>query len=140
MSNLYYTHIKLKVDWADLDLFGHVNNVVFFKYIQSARVNYCELIGLTSLNNSDKLSFMVASSQCQFKKPLRYPDEIHVFCKVDWIKNSSFQLSYQIHNSENIVIAEAADILVVYNHLQHCSFKMPESVRETVQRIEKRVF
>lgn len=116
MTENHKTQYKIKIDWADLDLFGHVNNVAFFKYVQSARVNYCESIGLTSLNNNDQLSFMVASSLCRFKKPLFYPNQITVFSKVDWIKNSSFQLSYLLVNSDEELVAEAEDVLVVFDH------------------------
>jgi acyl-CoA thioester hydrolase len=116
MDNTFNTKIVLKIDWADLDLFGHVNNVAFFKYVQAARVNYCEQIGLTSLLDTTKLSFMVVSSQCQFKNPLHYPGEITVSCKVEWIKNTSFQLLYLLHNANNVLVAEACDVLVVYKH------------------------
>lgn len=108
--------LKLRIDWADLDLFGHVNNVAFFKYLQATRVSYCESIGLTSLNDADKLSFMVASSQCQFKKPLFYPGDVTVTATVEWIKNTSFQLSYKLFNDQKELVAEAADVLVVFDH------------------------
>ncbi len=110
------THIILKIDWSDLDLFGHVNNVAFFKYIQAARVNYCESIGLTSINEKDQLGFIVASTNCTFKIPLRYPGNIKVFSKIDWIKNSSFQLSHLIVNDKNEVAAESFDVVVVFDY------------------------
>ncbi|MBA3682388.1 MAG: acyl-CoA thioesterase [Bacteroidetes bacterium] len=109
-------HIVLKIDWSDLDLFGHVNNVAFFKYIQSARVNYCESIGLTSINEKNKLGFIVASTNCTFKIPLRYPGDVKVFSKIEWIKNSSFQLLHVIVNDNNEVIAESIDIVVVFDY------------------------
>ena len=113
----YNTQISLKIDWSDLDVFGHVNNVAFFKYIQSARVNYCESIGLTSTNKNNKFSFIVASTNCTFKIPLDYPGEINVFSKIDWIKNSSFQLSHIIVNLNNdVVVAESTDVIVVFDY------------------------
>jgi acyl-CoA thioester hydrolase len=110
------TNIVLKIDWSDLDLFGHVNNVAFFKYIQAARVNYCESIGLTSTNEKNKLSFIVASTNCTFKVPLRYPGNVKVFSKIDWIKNSSFQLSHFIVDDKNEIAAESFDIVVVFDY------------------------
>ncbi len=110
------TNIVLKIDWSDLDLFGHVNNVAFFKYIQAARVSYCESIGLTSINEKNKLGFIVVSTNCTFKIPLRYPGNIKVFSKVDWIKNSSFQLSHFIVNDKDEVAAEAFDVVVVFDY------------------------
>jgi acyl-CoA thioester hydrolase len=136
MKQHYNTKINIAIDWADLDLFGHVNNVTFFKYIQSARVNYCELIGLTALNNTDKLSFMVASSQCQFKKPLLYPNKIFVSCKTTWIKNSSFQLNYLITLEDGTLIAEAEDVLVVFNHQQKIKAMLNEEIRLRIKTID----
>jgi acyl-CoA thioester hydrolase len=136
MNTEYKTKIDLRVDWADLDLFGHVNNVIFFRYIQAARVNYCEQIGLTSLNDPDKLSFMVASTQCQFKKPLFYPDRIAVLTKVDWMKNTSLQLSYQLVNTSSELVAEAADVLVVFDHHQKTKVPISDELRAKIEKIE----
>lgn len=41
----YKTEINLRIDWSDIDLLGHVNNVSYFRYIQASRVNYLELTG-----------------------------------------------------------------------------------------------
>lgn len=128
--------MPIKIDWADLDLFGHVNNVAFFRYIQAARVNYCELIGLTSLDEAGKLSFMVASSQCQYKKPLLYPGEIIVKTRVEWVKNTSLQLEYRIEKNEEL-IAEGCDVIVVFNH--HLKTKAPiaPALHATIAEREK---
>jgi acyl-CoA thioester hydrolase len=140
MTTDYHTQLKLRIDWADLDLFGHVNNVAFFKYVQAARVNYCEQVGLTSVNDATKLSFMVASSQCQFKKPLLYPGDVTVFTKVDWIKNSSLQLAYLIFDLAGNLAAEAADVIVIFDHHNKKKVIIPEELRKTMERIEKKSF
>ena len=140
MTSDYHTQLKLRIDWADLDLFGHVNNVAFFKYIQAARVNYCEQIGLTSVNDATKLSFMVASSQCQFKKPLLYPGEVTVFTKVEWIKNSSMQLSYLIFDPAGDLVAQAADVIVIFDHHNKNKVVISAELRKTIERIEKKSF
>src|SRR5688572_15448596 len=132
----YNTVLSLRIDWADLDLFGHVNNVVFFRYIQAARVNYCEHIGLTSLNDNDQLSFMVASSQCHFKRPLKYPDSIEVATRAAWLKNTSLQLEYLIRNSEKEIVAEASDVIVVYDHHKKEKVVISEALRNVIRERE----
>lgn len=139
MEKQYNTCVPLNVDWADLDLFGHVNNVVFFRYFQTARVNYCESIGLTSLLDTSKPGFMVASSQCRFKKPLHYPGQIEVNVRVDWVKNSSFQIDYRIEKNGEL-IAEGEDVIVVYDHVAKCKLYIPATVREAITSIEQRIF
>lgn len=137
MEKQYNTGVVIRVDWADLDLFGHVNNVVFFRYFQTARVKYCEAVGLTSLLDSTLPGFMVASSQCRFKKPLHYPGEIEVRLRRDWIKNSSFQIDYRIEKAGEL-IAEGEDVIVVYDHVAKCKLPVPQSVREAMMGIEER--
>jgi acyl-CoA thioester hydrolase len=121
--------IELRISWADLDLFGHVNNVAFFRYIQDARLAYCEELGLTSLNEAGKLSFMVASSCCRFKSPLHYPGMVTVLTRADWVKNTSIQLSYVLE-SNGTVVAEGEDVLVIYDHHLKCKSPVPAEMRE----------
>jgi acyl-CoA thioester hydrolase len=58
----FETKITLRIDWSELDLFGHVNNVAFHKYAQTARLNYVEAIGLMKLHQSQNIGFMVAET------------------------------------------------------------------------------
>lgn len=141
MNNTTYPiKLELRIDWADLDLFGHVNNVAFFRYIQAARVNYCEQIGLSSLLDGGDDSFMVVSSHCQYKKPLLYPGSVTIVVKADWLRNSSFQLSYQIINSGQILVAEATDILVVFDHRQKEKKLISKELRKKFEQLEGRRF
>lgn len=130
----------MRIDWADLDLFGHVNNVAFFRYVQAARIHYCEQLELSSLLEGSNDSFMVASSQCQYKKPLLYPGNITIMVKVDWLKNSSFQLSYQLMNPDQILVAEATDILVVFDHQKKEKKLISKNLRKKFEQLEGRRF
>lgn len=133
----YNTELKIQLDWSEMDLFGHINNVAYFKYIQAARVNYCELIGINTFDPENKLSFAVAASSCLFKKPLYYPGEIIVKTKVDWMKNSSLQLNHLILNQDGEISAEGTDVLVVFDYELHTKVNIPEIVREKIRLREK---
>jgi acyl-CoA thioester hydrolase len=133
------TSLELRIDWADLDLFGHVNNVAFFRYIQAARVNYCDLIGLSSLNQTP-LSFMVASTQCQFKAPITFPGKVMIYTKVDWIRNTSFQLIHKIVGQRSEACAEGTDVLVVYDHHNKEKAKISEDLEALISKVEGRKF
>ncbi len=138
MQKDYKVKITLRVDWADLDLFGHVNNVAFFRYVQAGRLNYCEEIGLTALNDPTKHSFMVASSQCRFKKPLLYPGTITIYTKVDWVKNSSFQLSYKLLDQNSDVVAEAEDVLVLFDHHKKQKISIGDALIKRMELMENK--
>jgi acyl-CoA thioester hydrolase len=132
----YNTEIKLQLDWSEMDLFGHVNNVAYFKYIQAARVNYCELIGINTYRSDQKLSFAVAASSCQFKKPLHYPGSIIVKTKADWVKNTSLQLTHLIIDQHGDVSAEGTDVLVIFDYETSSKIQIPEHTRSLIEKIE----
>lgn len=122
--------IENDIEWAELDLFGHVNNVAFFFYVQKARLKFCEYLGLTSLNESGKNGFIVASSHCDFLKPLFYPGTIQLKVNVEAINNSSFVLQYQIINQHFELAANAKDVLVVFDYQKREKVLMDESIRK----------
>lgn len=108
--------IKINIDWSDLDLLGHVNNVAYFKFIQSARINFCNLLGIETTVTNSKNSFVVANCNCDFLKPIFYPESITIKTNVAWVKNSSFQLVHFFINSSNEHCAVAKDVIVIYDY------------------------
>lgn len=121
---------SLRIDWSELDLFGHVNNVAFFRYVQAARLSFCEKTGISALNEPGKPGFMVASSACNFRKPLYYPGEVKVCVKCDWTRNTSFQLSYRLFNDAGELVAEASDVLVLYDYEQKCKLSISSALQQ----------
>src|ERR1700722_16166599 len=91
----YPLKIKLRLDWSEMDMFGHINNVMFFKFMQASRVNYWEASKFDSDFKTKKIGPLLVSSSCQFKKPLFYPGNITIEARVDFIKNSSFGISHR---------------------------------------------
>jgi acyl-CoA thioester hydrolase len=130
--------VSYDIDWVSLDLFGHVNNMAFFFYVQKARVTLCEGIGLTSLNEAGKLGFIVASSQCNFLKPLFYPGIVSVHGHIKTIGRSSFTLNYKLFNQTHELCATAEDVLVLYNYQQRLKVSIDESLNaRMIQYLQK---
>jgi len=106
---------EIRIDWSEIDLFGHINNLAIMKYVQAGRVHYLELSGLMQMQTELKKGPILASASCQFRKPLFYPGKVTVYSKVEGIKKTSFQLRHLIKNDENEIIAEALDVIVFYD-------------------------
>lgn len=107
--------IALRIDWSDMDMFGHVNNIAFFKYIQSSRVHNWEITGLSADFELKRIGPILLSCQCNFIKPLHYPGNVEVIAKVSFIKNTSFGLHHTLLGAEGDCVAEANDVMVMYN-------------------------
>ena len=126
------TILTIPIDWAELDLFGHVNNVMFFKYMQASRLHFCEKIGLTSLNEKGKLSFMVASSRCDFKKPLYYPGKVTINTKAMWSKNTSFCQIHELLDDNQSVCSIGEDVLVLFDYTKNEKVVIAEELRRAM--------
>src|SRR6478609_3752156 len=125
--------LELRLDWSEMDLFGHVNNVSYFKYVQASRVNYWEAIGLTNLYKETNIGAILASTACQFKKPLHFPGNITVQVRLDFLKNTSFGLKHQILNEQGEVAAEARDVMVMYDFTKNEKVEIPEGLRKKIE-------
>lgn len=123
------TKLSLRIDWSELDVFGHVNNVMFAKYAQAARLNFAETIGLMELYKRDNLGFMVAETNCQFKKELLFPGNIHIETKIDFVKNTSFALEHLMTNDNSELISIAKDVLVVFDFTKKEKCLIPEGIK-----------
>jgi acyl-CoA thioester hydrolase len=136
----YNTELILRIDWSEMDLFGHVNNVSFFKYIQASRVNYWEKIGMTQFHNNNNKGPMLASTNCKFKQPLFYPGKVIIKCKVGFIKTTSFSIEHLLFNDKGDVVAEAEDIVVYYDFTKHEKEPIPLFLRDKIQSVEEKEF
>lgn len=139
-NELYTVELALRIDWSEMDLFGHVNNVTYLKYTQASRVHYWECIGLDGNFAAKGVGPILVSTACQFKKPLFYPGNIVVKAKVDFIKNTSFGISHQIYNDKNELCAEAQDVIVTYDFEKDEKIIIPDWLRLKIEELENKKF
>ena len=126
------SNISLRIDWSELDIFGHVNNVAFNKYAQAARLNYVDTIGLMELHKTQNIGFMVVETNCQFKKELLFPGNIHIQTKIDFVKNTSFALQHDMTNDSGDLVAIAKDVLVLFDFNKKEKVLIPEEIKEKI--------
>ena len=130
--------LELRIDWSEIDLFGHVNNLSIQKYIQSARVNYLETIGLMLSQSDIKIGPTLVSSTCQFRKMLFYPGNVTVYSKVDLIKTTSFRILHEILNDQNEIAAEAHDIIVLFDFVKNHKLIITDEIKKKIAELENR--
>ncbi len=126
--------ISITIDWSELDLYGHVNNVAYYKYMQAARICYCDSIGLTAINETGKLSFILAASNCHYKQKLFYPGTIEILSSVSQIGNSSFHLDHCIYNHKGELVAQGKDVLVIYDYEKNHKVQIDEILKNTLNQ------
>jgi acyl-CoA thioester hydrolase len=129
--------LNLRLDWSEMDLFGHINNVMYLKYIQASRVNYWEKTGMYRQFKEENIGPLLASVKCDFRKPLFYPGTIIIEAGLAFIGNTSFGLKHRILDEHGTIAAEGEDVIVYFNFNTNEKMTIPEYLREDFRKIEE---
>jgi acyl-CoA thioester hydrolase len=132
--------LNLRLDWSEMDMFGHINNVMYAKYVQASRVNYWEVAKFDGDYRTKKIGPLLLSTSIRFIKPLFYPGNITVQVRVEYIKNTSFGLHHYIINDKGEVAAEAQDVIVLFDYNKNEKVIIPDSIRQLIEHLEKKKF
>ena len=132
--------LHLRLDWSEMDLYGHINNVMYFKYIQASRVHYWEVTGLAKDFEQTKIGPILASHTTNFLKPLHYPGNITIQSRMEFIKNTSFGIHHQILDEKGNIAAESHDVIVYFDFNKNEKTRIPDEFRKAVAEIENREF
>src|SRR5690606_38722784 len=114
----------------------HVNNVMFYKYLQAARVRFWEQIGLYEQYKSEGIAPLLASATVDFKKPLMYPGNVTIQYTVAFVKNTSFGLEYSLLNDNNEIVALGKDAMVLYDFNKNEKLSIPDDLRVNIEKYQ----
>jgi acyl-CoA thioester hydrolase len=136
----YSVVIALPVQWGDQDAFAHVNNVVYFRWFESARIAYFRRIGLIAERDARNLGPILASTSCDYRRSIVFPDTVRVGIRATRIGRSSIGLEHRIvSETQNAVAAEGTSTTVFYDYTAGCSHPVPDEVRQAIHELEGRV-
>lgn len=128
--------IRLPVQWGEMDAYDHVNNVVFFRYFESARVRYLQACGFTDTYAEQGVGAILHSTSARFRRPLFYPDEVLAGARVSDLGEDRFTMEYRVVSVDQEAVAAEGDGLVVsYDYRAGAVVPLPESVVEGVRRL-----
>ncbi len=86
----YGYRVSLPTCWMDNDVYGHVNNVTYYSYFDTAANDFLVRVGGLDMHNDDQVGFVVASG-CQFKQPVAFPDQLDIGVRVNRLGKSSVE-------------------------------------------------
>ena len=127
----YRTLTRLPVQWGDQDAFGHVNNVVYFRWFESSRIDLLNACPSSVTMSGSGLGPILASVKCDYRRQLRFPDTVVVGAKVTRVGRSSADLSHVIVScAEGEIIAEGVSVIVVFDYTAQRVTRIPDDLRE----------
>ena len=130
--------IEVDLGWNDMDAFEHVNNVVYFRYFENARVDYMTRIGWFALKVSDGIGPIVASTQARFRKPLAYPDRVWVGARVIAVGEDRVTFEHKLVSRKwDDVAAEGQAAVVCFDYRKGMKTPLTAALRERISEMEK---
>lgn len=128
--------LEIPVAWGEQDLFGHVNNIVYFRYFESVRMHYLERIGVLRSHKEKGLGVILASTTCDFKKPVTWPQRLVVRTGAARVGNTSFVMDYLITDEQGDAVATGTSVQVMYDYNAGSKIPVTDEVRTAIEHIQ----
>ena len=124
------------IRWGDMDAYRHVNNTLYFRYMEQARVEYLESLGY-SIEPKGRAPVIINAS-CTFLVPLAYPGTVEVLMFLGAPGRSSIPSSYEIRlQGDDTLYATGESKIVWMEVASGKSVPIPEDLRERLADIGK---
>jgi acyl-CoA thioester hydrolase len=136
--------IDVPIAWGEMDAFGHVNNAVYFRYFESARIAYLYAIGFTGREDGGKpkgVGPILHSTHCRFRLPLAFPDDVRVGARATAVAADRFTMEYRIVSRRlDAVAADGGGIVVAYDYASGSKADLPAAVLDRIEALRLRAF
>lgn len=122
--------LRMPIRWGDMDAMSHVNNTVYFRYFEQARIDWFAELGVPA----DPIHLcgpVIVNAHCAFLRQLRYPGEIEVSTYLGTIGNASFETIQEICRVDQpvVTVASGGAKVVWIDYKRGKSVRLPDDLR-----------
>jgi len=131
----YKVFYPLTTRWSDNDIYGHINNVVYYAYFDSVANRYLIEEGGLDIDDGSVVGYVV-NSGCNYFSPISYPEAVEAGLRVDKLGNSSVQYGIAIFKpGEDSPAAYGHFVHVFVERAANKSVPIPENLRTALEKI-----
>ncbi|MFK8014834.1 MAG: acyl-CoA thioesterase [Gammaproteobacteria bacterium] len=128
------------VRFCDMDAYGHVNNAVYLRFFESARMEYLERIGFLLNLDDPGIGPILAETRCRYRLPLRHPDTVDIGARVTHADQRWMTMEYRVvSRTLGKVAADGDGRVVVFDYANGVKANLPDPQRERLDALEKTV-
>lgn len=124
--------LGIEVAWGEQDAFGHLNNVVYFRYCESVRMIFLERIGILTMHEKEGVGVILASAKCDFLRPVKWPQKLLMRARCSAIGITSFTMEYEVLAEDDERVAIGTSVQVMYDYRSACKVRVPDAVRSAI--------
>lgn len=134
----YPVVIEIPIAWGEMDSLQHVNNIVYFRYFESARMAYFHEIDIWSYMDETGIGPILASTACKFRIPLSYPDTVSVGTRIINVDEDRFVMKYvAVSHQHQRIAAEGEGVIVSYDYRGKKKAPLPEEIKARIEMLER---
>ncbi|WP_339514065.1 acyl-CoA thioesterase [Pseudomonas sp. RL_15y_Pfl2_60] len=128
-----YRHFQaVTTRWHDNDIYGHVNNVTYYSYFDSAVNRYLIEVGGLDIHSGEVVGFVVSSS-CDYFASIAFPDQIELGLRVGKLGNSSVQYELAVFKQgEELACAAGRFVHVFVDRQSNRPVPIPDQLRSAL--------
>lgn len=130
-NNPYPFQLNIEVIFRDVDAMGHVNNAVFFTYLETARTRF--FFQKMKLQSLADLPLILAEATCRYRSPARFAEKLTIGLGIGRIGTKSFDILYTITAEDGRLVAEARTVMVTYDYKKESSVPIPHNLNKLLQ-------
>ena len=119
-----------RVRFGDLDAMRHLNNVVFLRYFETARIAFMRELNPThSPANPEGEAFGLIFAECHinYRSPVHFDESLEVHCGIADVRRSSFKVTFEMKVGDRLA-AEGEGVLVGFDYAQGRAQPLPEAL------------
>jgi acyl-CoA thioester hydrolase len=132
MSEKKLMHVeRIPIRWGDMDAMGHVNNTVYFRYMEQTRISWFDALVPGEEAWTDT-GIVIANASCNFKRALNYPGTVEVRLSIDPPGGSSVPTFYELRMGDTLY-ADGAAVVVFIDMKSQKPVRIPERIRSLLQ-------
>ncbi|WP_395377313.1 acyl-CoA thioesterase [Marinicella sp. W31] len=134
----FQVQVPMPVQWGDMDAFNHVNNAMYFRYFETARLAYFETVGMPMDLQENTIGPILAETSCRFRRALTYPDKIISGAYVSEIHEYGFMMQYGVFSeAQNTVAALGTGRVVMLDYAEGSKVEPHAELIEHIQKLDR---
>jgi acyl-CoA thioester hydrolase len=122
---------RISIRWGDMDAMGHVNNTVYFRYMEQARIGWFDAL-VPEAEAWKATGLVIANASCNFKRAINYPGTVEVQVFAGPPGASSVPTYYELVIGGELHADGAATVVFIDMQRQK-PVRIPQTIRERLQ-------
>ncbi|HAS8423363.1 TPA: acyl-CoA thioesterase [Vibrio vulnificus] len=128
---------EINVAWGEMDALQHINNVVYFRYFETARIEYFNKINLMDEIKHNQIGPVLSETQCRYRIPVTFPDALLIGSRVSEVGEDRFTMEYQVVSKKmGKVTTTGSATVVMFDFKNQCKTQLPAVLRDAIFSIE----